>query len=306
MSNNPMAKAPPLQPVRKQEIEIGKPLPWPVYDEQGNLLMREGNIIYSEKQLTILQQSGMFHAPLWNEAARPPAMGGKRPVAPRAMPEDIPTAQEKGDSFAFTDIRLPSGEIIQMQGTDAGTQRHFVRYIGYVEKGSILVTTPVAEGKTLFVKDGQGFNLRAFSGRRIFTFNTVVLRSCLTPYGYLHLAYPNSVRGTLIRQASRTKVDLICSLETPAGKLPARMTDLSIGGTQLEIRQDIAAIGDTFSLAFKIVVFEETIYLRLPAIVRRIDSESGLFRLGIQFSDISLNDRLALQSLLYYELIPDG
>ena len=45
------------------EIEIGKALPWPVYDAGGVLLLRKGMTISSDRQLQILVNRGLYKNP---------------------------------------------------------------------------------------------------------------------------------------------------------------------------------------------------------------------------------------------------
>ncbi|MBV8464684.1 MAG: HD domain-containing protein [Burkholderiales bacterium] len=46
--------------VRHSDIELGKPLPWDVYDEKGTLLLRIGYVINSESQVDKLVAIGVF------------------------------------------------------------------------------------------------------------------------------------------------------------------------------------------------------------------------------------------------------
>lgn len=44
-------------------LTVGKPLPWPVYDNTGNLLVAQGYVIQSEWQLERLYERGMYEPP---------------------------------------------------------------------------------------------------------------------------------------------------------------------------------------------------------------------------------------------------
>jgi HD-GYP domain-containing protein (c-di-GMP phosphodiesterase class II) len=46
--------------VRKEDLQVGQPLPWPVYDSRGLLLLRRGYIISSPLQLERLVQQGLY------------------------------------------------------------------------------------------------------------------------------------------------------------------------------------------------------------------------------------------------------
>ncbi|WP_028301265.1 HD-GYP domain-containing protein [Oceanospirillum beijerinckii] len=46
--------------INSQDIELDKPVPWPVYDEFGKLLMAKGSIIRTERQREILLRVGLY------------------------------------------------------------------------------------------------------------------------------------------------------------------------------------------------------------------------------------------------------
>lgn len=46
--------------VKDGDIVVGKPMPWPVYDENGLLLLKKGYVIHSEQQLELLMSRGMY------------------------------------------------------------------------------------------------------------------------------------------------------------------------------------------------------------------------------------------------------
>lgn len=51
-----------MQPLKRGDIKIGTPLPWPVYDGQGALLLKKGYVVQSEAQLDRLFERGL-HLP---------------------------------------------------------------------------------------------------------------------------------------------------------------------------------------------------------------------------------------------------
>lgn len=53
--------------VRKEDLQVGQPIPWPVYDSRGVLLLRQGYIIASPRQLERLVDLGLYA-----EKSRPP------------------------------------------------------------------------------------------------------------------------------------------------------------------------------------------------------------------------------------------
>lgn len=70
-----------LNRIRGSEIRIGEPLPWPVTDEKGTLLLRKGYVISSKAQLDVLVQKGVYANTSYVAPAAAPA-----PAAAAAKP----------------------------------------------------------------------------------------------------------------------------------------------------------------------------------------------------------------------------
>ena len=52
-----------VTPLADDDIVIGQPLPWPVFDEEANLLLRTGDIIGSRQELDALTAGGLVYRP---------------------------------------------------------------------------------------------------------------------------------------------------------------------------------------------------------------------------------------------------
>ncbi len=48
------------RPIRLDDLEVGEPLPWPVLDQKGRLLLRKGHIITQQRQLEALVERGLY------------------------------------------------------------------------------------------------------------------------------------------------------------------------------------------------------------------------------------------------------
>lgn len=55
-----------LVPIKRAELAVGNPLPWPVYDASNNLLMNEGVVIQNQRQLDALYEKGVYRNPTWD------------------------------------------------------------------------------------------------------------------------------------------------------------------------------------------------------------------------------------------------
>lgn len=289
-----------LTPLRKSDFEIGKPLPWPVYDQKKKLLLQEGFVLQTQNQLDTLFANGLFRNPAW---VRPKASG-------EIFGKEAPRETEKHSApKAFTAINMRIGEGLQLQ-LQSDQTRYAVKFIGYLEKKSLLVTAPAHNNSIILMREGQGVVLRCFSGKNAFAFNSSVLRSCSSPFPYLHLAYPASVQGMEVRKAARIKTNIIASAwkETnEAAKMSCVIEDLSFNGAALNSTAELGRAGDSLKLYFRIAVQGETMYVSPKIAIRAVRNDAAgsdnRFFYGVEFQDFDLSERLALQNFVYQSIV---
>lgn len=290
-----------LHPIKRQDIEVGKPLRWNVYDKDRKLLLKQGAVVRSETQLDVLGRQGLYSDR---------REGGGILRANRVAPDEpINQPRDRDDEKTVSDMHLHIGEIMQLKPIDAEeNDRYLVKLIGYLDKRSILVSTPTLEGQVLFVKEGQAFDVRTFSGKEVYHFTASVVRSCTSPFPYLHLSFPRVVRGLVVRNAARVKVKLICTVSTagePERKMPCVLTDLSASGAQLDSQKTLGEIGDELLLSLRLNLFEDdSSYLSLTSVVRRIITDEpgitpGSIVYGISFQTHTSTDRLMLENFIF-------
>jgi c-di-GMP-binding flagellar brake protein YcgR len=214
--------------------------------------------------------------------------------------------------LGLEEARLQIGDLVNLQTqTQAAVERYSVRLIGLVKGRSVLVTSPMADGHYLLMREGQGFILRAFAGKSAYAFSTQILKSVNTPFPYLHLAYPREVRSLVVRKGSRADVKVICAVsacDDASQQAAGTIVNLSVGGALITFRQPFGNKGDQLTVKFKVVVSGIEAFLELKAVVRAIlvdptgDTEMRN-RLGVQFVDISSDDSIPLLAFVYQELL---
>lgn len=73
-----------LIPISSGQVRLNKPLPWPVYDAQGTLLLNQGFVVTSSNQMQRLLARGMFHTRVTVEepptATQPAAASAPAPL----------------------------------------------------------------------------------------------------------------------------------------------------------------------------------------------------------------------------------
>ena len=313
-----------LVPVKANEVSVGNPLPWPVYDWHGNLLLAAGVVVASQGQLDDLLDSGFIQDESWdlNPQEDTVAVAGSKKdsasVALRAeeitskqVPKETPKETAKDmpkDVIAnMDDVRWYVGETLYLQLHDNSNVRYTVKLIGFVKHKTVFVTAPVVDGKFALVRDGQTFIVRAFSGKKAFAFTAAAIKSVHTPHPYLHLSYPKQIRCTIVRQSARAQVKLIAavSLEEPNRTAAATIIDLSMGGCSGNMKEPVGKKGEKGRIKFKVNAAQQDTFLSLSMILRSVlKSENGDgFRHGFEFVDMSTNDKLVLSAFVHQSLV---
>lgn len=300
-----------LIPVRKAELAVGKPLQQAIYDGNGKLLLAPGCVIESQSQLQGLLANGFMHDETWDAVAKQPR--GYPPVSvPRKRPEILPDRPQEDANASkdvivgMDDVRWYVGETLYLQQIDNPAVRYTVRLIGFVKNKTVFVTAPMVDGKLEFVRDGQTFVVRAFSGKKAYAFASAAVKSVHSPHPYLHLSFPKEVRCTVVRRGVRVQVKIIASawLGDPSRTGAALLNDLSIGGASGVIKQVLGQKGEEGEIIFKVNAAGQDEFLTIKTVLRSVaPSENGDgFKHGFEFLDVSIHDRLILSAFVHQTL----
>lgn len=295
-------------PVRKADIAIGHPLPWPVFDSDRRLLLRAGFTVESEAQLEEISRRGLFRAVgAGGSSASSAGDGGEREAK----------ADGRGDkwhSLSFADLRLPIGTRLTVQKLDPDDDaRYNARLYGVFKDVSIIINIPAPGGSLAMFRQGQPLLLRAFSGTEVFAFTADVLLLRYVPTAYLHLEYPRTVEGTEVRRTRRVGVRLIASVAhvdaegNEQASRPAQVSDLSSGGARLITKVALGAPGDELELAFRLKTAAGEATLKLQAAIRSSGpQEDGSGHMhGVQFVRMEPLELLALEGYVAHAAAND-
>jgi c-di-GMP-binding flagellar brake protein YcgR len=287
-----------LIPLTEKDIHIGSPLPWDLMDSEGKVLMEQARIVDSQPLLDQLFKLGIYRAaPERNAAEEKRAADG----SPAANEMQISTLAQ---------IQLAPGDMVQLQTMHTThTDRYQVKMLGFHAPVSIMVTSPTVQGKLVFIKEGQQFLVRGFVGKDAVAYKTRVLKSNLSPFPYLHLAYPESVQSMRIRGSARVPVELVTSVVAPRGKGAAKIIDLSWGGARMVSPQPVADKDDDVTLSFRINPSGLDVYLTIKAKVRAVNKDegnNGQVATGVEFVELNEQDRLYLTNMVYQNLLKDN
>lgn len=214
---------------------------------------------------------------------------------------------EVAGQLALDQVKLHIGDMVQLQTqSEQGDMRHYVTLIGYLKGQSVIVTTPVEEGKVMLLREGQPFIVRFFGGKNAYAFSTIAKRVTNVPFPHLHLSYPKEVRGMAVRHSSRARVNLIGSAVTAVGKRVAcQVRDISLGGVLLVAKEVIGEVGAQLNLSLRVKVNGFEHILELEGKIRSCHDEppqseamASLLH-GVSFDNLTAQDGLVLTALLY-------
>lgn len=293
-------------PVRKTDVVIGRPLPYSLFDQDNNLLLREGVVVQTQNQLDQLSVRGLYRD------KRPSSENNARGVIAPDADKDADKSQEA--RVGLDEVRLQIGETMQLQTQDEQSiQRYAVKLIGFVKGKSVLVTAPVVDSSYVLVRPGTAFVVRMFAGRHAYAFATNVLKVVHSPIAYLHLSYPSVVRGMVVRRGQRASVRIIAAVTDPRNVQHAgTLLNLSKGGAMLGSRVQLGEKGDPLKLKFKITLDELEQFVSIDAVIRAVnistgnDAEPAQFQHGLEFTAIPDEDKMALTAFVYQALLADS
>ena len=282
----------PLIPLQQEDIPIGVPLPWHLTDGEGKVIFERGRIVDNQPMLAQLLKLGLFR------------------MAPEAGNAPAEDSQHQRVTTSLDHIHLAPGDSVQLQTLhNEQTKRYHVKLIGYHAPVSLLVSAPMQGGKLAFIKDGQQFLVRGFVGKDAVAYKTWVLKSNLAPFPYLHLAYPDSVQSMRIRNSARVALKLVTAINRNGSQVAsATIVDLSVGGARLLSTGTFGEVDDEVELAFRINPAGLDVYLKLAARIRMVSEEEhdGRVTTGVEFINISEQNRLYLSSMVYQNLVKEG
>ena len=215
----------------------------------------------------------------------------------------------------FEELKLTYGYPLQLQAAPLSGQseRFSCRLIGCLPGRSILLSVPKQSGKLVKLRAGQKIVVRLMIDNGIGVFACSIESQTQEPYPILHLSYPESVTFKGIRGATRVAVHEkieVTNMSTESSINTSGFTsDMSISGARIELKDDIAEIGDTLELRAPVNIRDVKRDLVLTGIIRsRVDpsdnlGEGMLVSYGLEFADQSDEYRLVMYAYVFNQMV---
>ena len=279
-----------LSPLAKGDIEIGKALPFAIFDRSGVLLLAEGQAVNSQKQLDELAAKGLYHNPRWaNKFVIQP---GKPQIDPNALPRMLPAKQAFEDPFE-------TGSQLKMSAPGQSKDPFHVRLIGSIPQAAILITHPMRDGKCVFAKEGQVWEFQATYGLSIYRFSSMIEKVLLSPHPLIVMSWPHEthLESQAVRRARRVNCDLPATIRLNGSQsgsvesITAVIDNISTGGLELLFAKAVSfKIGQSISIAFQIILDDRKYLIECDAEVVSKPRDSGPSSSTYGFALKSLND----------------
>ncbi|MES9856753.1 MAG: flagellar brake protein [Sedimenticola sp.] len=209
-------------------------------------------------------------------------------------------------------LNLHVGSILQLQRISADSEdRYSAVLIGYLPGNSVLVTSPIVDGKVLFLKEGHRFAVRLLKGSHIYGFVSTVIMTAVKPYPHLHLSYPNEIESIAVRNAQRVDTNISGFVhnsrdqDTDENWQPVLLKDLSMTGARLESVDPLGKPNEKIDIGFHMNVCgaEESLELKAVVCSRNLkgapdDPEDSRYSTGVRFVDLDRAQEIMLSSFV--------
>jgi hypothetical protein len=212
-----MSEVSPL--VEKEQIAVGKPLPFSVFSGDSKLLLAKGQLVESERAREMLVKNGVFRS------------GAPSPVQPPmeqfdkvVTPEDV-LAQLREDYG-----RGQNGQRFVVTMAPSETHEAYTAWVLGIHNQTMILTAPMrSDGAIVPVTPGQMWLCRTFQVTSAFRFRASILKVAFEPFPHLHLEIPKQVEKRKVRGRPRANVYLPAKIVNGAAS-PCVVIDLSVGG----------------------------------------------------------------------------
>ena len=225
--------------------------------------------------------------------------------------------KEKNDQgLDFDSLYLQVGSRLQLEVVrDVKPIQVISSLIGYAYGEYLIMRTPDPRIDSIAFRLGEKITVRAFSGVKVCAFDVTVERLFDNPVSYMHVSFPERIRGTNLRSALRVRTTIPSTLHAPGGsagvQVPVALRNLSFKGALIESAQRCGEVGDKVRLSFSLPCLgkEEGETIQAEALVRNVSIDSGAedsasrYLCGVEFVTLSQLHQLVLQNYAYEAII---
>jgi hypothetical protein len=284
----------------EHELQVGSPLPWPIYLRSGELLAPAGFVVGSSDARTRLLQTRPVRQAQTGDSGLAAALLDAAAEEAMARKQHDPLTHLKHNAEGTTlTFKLPG---------DVEQRIAHVEFYGRLPMQSLIVSAPplrLGNGQTWSDFEGLPMAVQVIFGRNLCVFKTAMMRYASLPSPHLFLRYPQDAVTKPFRQALRVDTRIPVSITTEDGSsVPAVIINLSGSGCAIATGFVLGQAGTRLKAAFRLKVAEQYHVLTAHCIIRSIKGKlSQQMRYGIEFdSTTDAAAMLTIKSFVYEHL----
>lgn len=205
-----------------------------------------------------------------------------------------------GDELTFESLKLLPGTRFDVKSDKHSYIKGVSEFVGYYNKQTIIISTPISEGVSVACKVGNEIILRFFVNHLncVCAFRCDIVHVAAVPFSHIYVSVPDTMEIGEVRKSVRANVDLEClvhRLETDKKTEGCKIQNLSVDGAKMESDTMVAKEGDDIVVKIVVNVLDIEKSLKIKAKVRSVKLESGhRYSYGLQFFEESYGKRLLI------------
>jgi hypothetical protein len=277
----------------KDQIVVGKPLPFAVYSHDGQLLLAAGRPVDTERARQMLIDNGTHRSALGADRDKRDRYNDNdrhKPGVLAALQKDY-GATSLGRRFAVT-----------MAPND--THEAYNSWVVGATEQTLIVTAPLgSDGSLVAVSPGQMWLCRTFQVTSAFRFRATVLKVAFEPFPHLHLEAPKNVETRKVRGRPRASVFVNATVDIPPAT-PCVIVDLSVSGGRVAVDDSVKiARGHVVRLNVKLDMIDFHFDLSLYATVVGAFGASDSRHPDVAFYGLQFDKLTELESLILHGFV---
>ncbi|MEV8472823.1 MULTISPECIES: flagellar brake protein [unclassified Ralstonia] len=294
-----------LQPL---DIPLAIPLPWPMLDADGQLLVPKGDVIHSPEEIDLLCTLHRPHRQADGTPAPAPAFANTQ--FPNTMFPDMADDPDGERTIAMELLGLRPGGMLTVRLTaGAGQTKGAARVMGYSPQRHLLITMPTDGGRTVMPVKDELVEIHAFSGEGIATFECTVMAVSRIPFEYVVLSPPRRIKNRTLRKSLRVRANVVGKMLVSGD--PPRMihiSDISTTGASFRSAHRLEVSGAPARLRFRVKTRDYHSELVAAALVRSEKPADlpNVYQYGVEFVELLAAQKMLLQCFIYEQLLWGG
>lgn len=294
-----------LQPL---DIPLAIPLPWPMLDADGQLLVPKGDVIHSPEEIDLLFTLHRPHRQANGTPAPAPAFASTQ--FPNTLFPDMGDDPEGERTIAMELLGLRPGGMLTVRLTaGAGQTKGTARVMGYSPQRHLLITMPTDSGRTVMPVKDELVEVHAFSGEGIASFECMVMAVCRIPFEYVVLSPPRRIKNRTLRKSLRVRANVVGKMLV-SGEQPRmiHISDISTTGASFRSAHRLEVSGAPARLRFRVKTRDYHSELVAAAVIRSEKPADlpNIYQYGVEFIELVAAQKMLLQCFIYEQLLWGG